>query len=86
MKQFEVCKVCSSTTKIINHKFNLVECTNCKLIFCNNIYMAETFIEVYDRLYNQTKQYSVHVKESEQLITKKRIKLGSTKKKVLNYI
>lgn len=86
MNEFEVCKVCSFETRIVNSKFNLVECINCKLTFCNNIYSENAFIEVYDRLYNQTKQYNVHVKESEKLIAKKKYKLGYTKKIILDYI
>jgi len=86
MKQFQLCKVCSNETALINNKYNLVECTNCKLVFCNTIFSEETFIKVYDKLYNQTKQYSVHIKESERLLSKKTYKIGNTKRKVLNYI
>ncbi|WP_310992274.1 class I SAM-dependent methyltransferase [Aequorivita marina] len=84
MNQYNKCKICSSKIELINPRYNLVICSKCKLVFCNDIFEEEMFSRIYDKLYNQTKQYSTHIKESDDLISKNKYKLGRTKSKVLN--
>lgn len=84
--QYEFCKVCDSKIMLINKKFNLVECEECKLVFCKNIFSDQTFINVYDQLYNTTHQYEKHIQESKTLIKEKQPSIGRVKSKVLNYL
>ena len=84
--EYKVCKVCSSKISFINNKFDLVECEICKLVFCKNIYSDQTFINVYNQLYNTTQQYQNHIKESEALIKEKQPSIGRVKTKVLDYL
>ena len=86
MNHYNKCKICSSEIEPINPRYNLVICSKCKLVFCNEIFEEESFSRVYDKLYNQTKQYSVHIKESDNLISKNKYKVGRTKRKVLNQV
>lgn len=86
LDEYKKCKVCNSEIKSINNKFDLVECVNCELVFCKNIYSQETFIKVYNRLYNQTLQYNTHIKESEFLLENKNIRIGNVKLKILKYL
>lgn len=86
MNQYTKCKICFSETELVNPRYNLVICSKCKLVFCNEIFEEEIFSGIYDKLYNQTKQYSVHIKESDELILKNKYKVGRTKRKVLDKI
>lgn len=86
MNQYNKCKICSSEIELVNPRYNLVRCSKCKLVFCNEIFEEETFSRIYDKLYNQTKQYSVHIKESDELISKNKYKVGRTKTNVLNKV
>ncbi|MRT17194.1 class I SAM-dependent methyltransferase [Vitellibacter sp. q18] len=86
MKQYDKCKICSSEIKLENPKYNLVVCNTCKLVFCKEIFDEEIFSNIYDKLYNQTKQYSSHIKESDNLILKNKYKVGRTKTKILKNV
>lgn len=78
MDKFDKCKVCSSEIQLVNHRFNLVQCKNCKLIFCSNFFSQTEFIELYDKLYNnvQSKYDSYSVEEYNRLLNNKKIKIG----------
>lgn len=86
IEEYKTCKVCNSEIKPINTKYDLVKCDGCKLVFCKNKYSDQTFINVYDELYNQTKQYDTHIKESESLIEEKQPAIGLVKLKVLKFL
>lgn len=78
MSAYKTCKVCHSSIKLINEKYNLGQCDNCKLIFCLRIFSQDEFIKVYDELYNKAKtHYSYHsVTEYKMLLKDKKIKVG----------
>ena len=86
MKKFKKCKVCSSKINSINTKYELVKCENCNLIFCDNVFSEQEIINVYDKLYNKTTQYSKHIEEHNFLKENKNPKLGSEKIKILDYL
>lgn len=78
MNKYKVCKVCNSGVNLINEKYNLGQCNNCKLIFCLKIYTQDEFVEVYDKLYNDENAiYSRHsITEYNMLIENKKIEIG----------
>lgn len=84
--EYRACKVCMSEVSVVNSKFNLVQCENCKLVFCKYIYSDQTFINVYNQLYNTTQQYEKHIRESETLINKKQPPIGRVKIKILDFL
>lgn len=91
MVQFIECKICKGEVQLINRKYNLGKCTNCKFIFCLTIFKQEEFIKVYDELYNrESSQYQRHSKgEFDKIINNEPIKVGLTrscliKKNILN--
>lgn len=91
MAVYEVCKVCSGKVNLINEKYNLGQCDNCKLIFSLKIFTQEEFVEVYDKAYNDKNAiYSRHsIIEYNMLLENKKIKIGHyrarlIKKRVLN--
>ena len=85
MSVYNTCKVCDSSIKLINEKYNLGQCDNCKLIFCLTIFSQDEFIKVYDELYNKQKtHYSYHsVTEYKMLLEDKKIKIGFHRSKLL---
>ena len=85
IKEYIKCKVCSGDIKLINGKLNLVQCNNCKLIFCSTIYSQDEFVAVYDELYNvKNAIYSKHsVVEYNMLLENKKIKVGYYRSKLL---
>jgi 2-polyprenyl-3-methyl-5-hydroxy-6-metoxy-1,4-benzoquinol methylase len=78
MENFKKCKICGSEIKLLNEKYNLGQCLNCKFIFCLNYFTQDEFIKVYDNLYNiGNSHYQKHSKdEFGKLITNKAIKVG----------
>lgn len=86
MKEFLLCKVCSSKVELLNKKYNLVQCEECKLVFSKTIFSEQDFMETYNRLYNDTLQYSTHQREFEKLQKSKALHIGRPKLKVLNYL
>ena len=84
--EFKTCKVCNSKIELVNEKFNLVICEQCALVFCKDIFSEQTFVDVYNQLYNTTQQYDKHIKESETLVKEKQPSIGRVKLKVLNYL
>ncbi len=91
MSIYKTCKVCDGKVDLINEKYNLGQCSNCKLIFSLKIYTQEEFVEVYDRLYNDENAiYSRHsVLEYNMLLEDKKLKIGYyrsrlIKKRILN--
>ena len=85
MSGYNTCKVCDSTIKLINEKYNLGQCDNCKLIFCLTIFTQDEFVKVYDELYNkQNTHYKHHaVVEYNMLLENKKIKVGFHRSKLL---
>ena len=79
------CKVCKGKVQLINQKYNLGECDNCKLIFCLTKYSNNEFITVYDDLYNKENAiYSNHsIIEYKMLLENKKIKIGYHRSKLL---
>lgn len=78
MMVYKVCKVCDGDINLLNEKYNLGQCNNCKLIFCLKVFTQEEFIEVYDRLYNAKDAiYSRHsVHEYNMLLANNTIEIG----------
>lgn len=85
MAVFKTCKVCNSTIKIINEKYNLGQCTKCELVFCLTIFSQEEFVKVYDELYNkEDSHYHYHsVVEYAMLLENKKIKVGFHRSRLL---
>jgi 2-polyprenyl-3-methyl-5-hydroxy-6-metoxy-1,4-benzoquinol methylase len=85
MMQYKECKVCKNEVKLINEKYNLVQCCNCKLIFCATIFSQQQLVIVYDELYNNENAiYSNHsVVEYKRLLQNKKIKVGVFRSRLL---
>lgn len=85
MSVYTTCKVCDSSIKLINEKYNLGQCDNCKLIFCLTIFSQDEFIKVYDDLYNKKQtHYKYHsVVQYNMLLENKKIKIGFHRAKLL---
>lgn len=85
MVQFSECKICKGEVKLINKKYNLGKCTNCKFIFCLTIFTQEEFIKVYDELYNrESSQYQRHSKdEFNKIINNETIKVGWNRSRLI---
>jgi 2-polyprenyl-3-methyl-5-hydroxy-6-metoxy-1,4-benzoquinol methylase len=85
MAQYDTCKVCESKIKLVNEKYNLGQCNNCKLIFCMTIFSQDEFVKVYDELYNKANtHYKYHsVVEYNMLLENKNIKVGFHRAKLL---
>ncbi len=85
MAQYNTCKVCNNSIKIVNEKYNLGQCENCKLIFCLTIFTQDEFVKVYDDLYNKANtHYKYHsVVEYKMLLENKKIKVGFHRAKLL---
>lgn len=85
MAQYNTCKVCENTIKIVNEKYNLGQCDNCNLIFCLTIFSQDEFVKVYDELYNiANTHYKYHsVVEYNMLRENKKIKVGFHRAKLL---
>lgn len=83
--EYKECKICKGEVKLINKKFNLAQCYNCKLIFCLKIYSQDQFIAVYDQLYNEENAiYRKHaVVEYTMLLENKEIKVGYHRSRLL---
>lgn len=48
MVQFIKCKICKGEDNLVNKKYNLGKCTNCKFIFCLSIFAKDEFTRIYD--------------------------------------
>ncbi len=85
MTVYNTCKVCGSSIRLINEKYNLGQCDNCKLIFCLTIFSQDEFIKVYDDLYNNKDlHYKIHsVVQYNMLLENKKIKIGFHRSKLL---
>lgn len=83
--EYKECKICQGEVKLINEKFNLAQCYNCKLIFCLTIYSQDQFIAVYDELYNKENAiYRNHaIVEYAMLLENKKIKVGYHRSRLL---
>lgn len=86
MSVYSNCKVCKSDIKLINEKYNLGQCKNCKLIFCLTVFSQEEFVAVYDELYNKENAvYANHsIVEYKMLLDNKKIKVGFHRSRLLN--
>lgn len=86
MNEYFCCKVCFEKIVLVNKKFNLVECTKCKLIFCKTIFSQQEIISVYDSLYNQANShYQRHSKvEFDKLLEGNRVSVGYDRSKIIN--
>ena len=78
MNNYNACKVCNGAINLLNQKYDLIQCNNCKLIFCSKIYSQSEFITLYDELYNDenSKYNSYSVEEFNMLVENKKIKIG----------
>jgi len=86
MKEFKLCKVCSSSFELVNKRYNLVKCTECKLVFSKDVFSEQDFLETYNNLYNNSLQYDTHQKEFAKLQKDKPLHIGRPKLKILNYL
>lgn len=78
MNKYILCKVCGGKVNLLNQKYDLLQCYNCKLIFCSKIYTQSEFITLYDELYNKDnpKYNSYSVEEYDMIVENKKIKIG----------
>ena len=85
MKEYSCCKICEGKIKLINKKHNLVECANCKLIFCKSIFSQQEFVTVYDELYNnENSHYERHSKdEFNKILNGRSIKVGFNRSRLI---
>lgn len=83
--EFQKCKVCGAAVVEVNPTYHLVECVDCKLVFCKIIFTQEKFIETYDRLYNDSNTYQKHQKEYESLKSGTKVSIGLPKKKIMTF-
>ncbi|KAB1156559.1 class I SAM-dependent methyltransferase [Flavobacterium luteum] len=85
MKEYSCCKICEGEIKLINKKYNLVECVNCKLIFCKSIFSQHEFIDVYNELYNkENSHYERHSKdEFNKILNGHSIKVGFNRSRLI---
>ncbi|MBA4277616.1 class I SAM-dependent methyltransferase [Flavobacterium sp.] len=85
MGHYNECKICSGVVELINKKYNLGKCSNCKFIFCLTIFQQEEFIKVYDELYNtESSQYQRHSKdEFDKIINNETIKVGWNRSRLI---
>lgn len=86
MKIYNKCKVCEAETIVINESYNLVECRNCKIIFCATFFLDKELVQVYDDLYNKENAvYSNHsIVEYEKLINNEKFSIGYFRTKMIN--
>lgn len=85
MGEFLKCKVCENQFQTINKKYNLVQCDNCKLIFCATFFTQENFVSTYNKLYNsENAVYKRHaVIEYKKLLNNKKINVGYNRNKLI---
>jgi 2-polyprenyl-3-methyl-5-hydroxy-6-metoxy-1,4-benzoquinol methylase len=86
MNDFKLCKVCSGQISLINEKYNLGECNDCKLIFCLSYYSQDEFVEVYNDLYNsQESLYQRHTKDEFEglLLNTNSVKVGLNRSRLI---
>lgn len=85
MNEYSKCKICTSSTILINQLHHLVQCEKCKLIFCNQIFTQEDFVKVYDDLYNKNKtHYEYHASvEYNKLIANQKVSIGVNREKLI---
>jgi 2-polyprenyl-3-methyl-5-hydroxy-6-metoxy-1,4-benzoquinol methylase len=85
MGEFTKCKICKGEVKLVNRKYNLGECINCKFIFCLTTFTQEEFIKVYDELYNrESSQYQRHSKdEFDKIINNEPIRVGWNRSRLI---
>jgi 2-polyprenyl-3-methyl-5-hydroxy-6-metoxy-1,4-benzoquinol methylase len=83
--EYNKCKICEAEIELINQKYNLGKCSNCKLIFCLTIFSQEQFIKVYDDLYNkENSAYQRHSKtEFDQIVNEQIVKIGFNRAKLI---
>lgn len=86
MEHFDQCKICNATVIVINHKHKLVQCQECDLIFCNEIFTNEFIQKTYDELYNKSTEYQMYQKQFDDLKKSKRLLLGWPRRKVFSNI
>jgi 2-polyprenyl-3-methyl-5-hydroxy-6-metoxy-1,4-benzoquinol methylase len=85
MEPFNTCKVCDNNIELINVKYSLGQCTNCKFIFCLNVYSQEQFVTVYDELYNkENSKYQRHSRiEFDQIVNEQLVKIGFNRSRLI---
>lgn len=86
MNSYNSCKVCGAPTTLINQRYNLVQCSDCQLIFCNQVFSDEELIKTYDELYNKSTIYKRHQNEYINLKSNQNVKLGWGKRRPLQYV
>lgn len=81
---FENCKLCGNDIKVINQTYDLVECSDCNLIFSKKKFSQNDFEKIYDHLYNSyDPKYKTHsILEYEQL-KKGIVKVGYNRKRLI---
>jgi 2-polyprenyl-3-methyl-5-hydroxy-6-metoxy-1,4-benzoquinol methylase len=84
--EFQSCKNCGGAFRDVNPLFHLVECVDCKLVFCKQIFSQDEFVETYDRLYNNSNSYQKHQKEYDDLKNGRKVSIGYPKKVVMDFL
>lgn len=84
--RFTSCKICKGVLNLINSKFDLVQCSNCKLVFAETIFSDAEIEETYDKLYNISTQYETHQKEFEKLKNNSKSNIGRPKLKLIDFL
>ena len=87
MAKFTSCKICKSAIKLVNQTYHLVECDKCGLIFSENIFSQEEFVEVYNALYNGTdSSYQRHSKDEFEKLKSGHVQIGKNRSELVNRI
>ncbi|MGK0386041.1 MAG: 2-polyprenyl-3-methyl-5-hydroxy-6-metoxy-1,4-benzoquinol methylase [Patiriisocius sp.] len=86
MAIYNTCKLCNGSIAIVNETYNLVECQECKLVFCSTQFTQEAFIKTYDDLYNASTDsvYARHaVAEFKELKSGKPVPVGYNRSRLI---
>lgn len=83
---FTSCKVCKSEINTVNKKYNLIQCSSCKLVFSEKIFSTEDFESTYNKLYNLSGQYATHQKEFDNLKDNVKRNIGRPKLRIIDYL
>ena len=83
---YQSCKVCGGAVSLFHTAFELLECNNCGLIFYKHQLDSAYVKELYDKLYNQSEDYSEFKNQAAQLQAGTQPHLGYNKNKILRGI
>lgn len=87
MQFYTSCKICNSPIEPLIEIKDIVQCTNCKLVFYRKKLIHEQTIELYKQLYHSEDfAYSAHLKHQQLISNGIQPVLGYNKKTIINKI